>query len=162
MKQFFGIVVIISTLNFKLIGQTDSSKWKLKVNDCKAALGYFYQGEHFMEGGFKIDFTQNNSRNYQNISLIPGGQLTKHDKNVYVNPFVMLRYFKPLNKKVSVIVSASYNYRKILNIASTSITPEFGINLNHIATISYGYNIFIDNKYDWTLPHRIAFRLMLH
>lgn len=149
-------------LNNKLNGQTDSNKWKLKINDCKAALGYFYQGEHFMEGGFKIDFTQDGSKNYQNFSLIPGGQLTKHLKCVYINPFVMVRYFKPLSKKISVVGSVSYNYRKILDVISSSVTPEIGINLNHIATISYGYNMFLDNKYDWTSQHRVAFRLMLH
>jgi hypothetical protein len=125
-------------------------------------MGYFYQGEHFGEAGLKIDFIQNKTKGKQNISLIPGGQFTRHNKISYINPYVMLRYFRPISNKIALVTSVSYNYRQVTNIVSSSVTPEIGINFIHNNTISYGYNIFLDNKYSWTLPHRLAMRIMLH
>lgn len=157
--SFITIIVLLS--NF-LFGQSDSTRWKLKINDCTASLGYFYQGEHFFEAGLKIDYIQYKTKKKQNISLIPGIQYTKHNGIAYANPYIMLRYFKPVSMKIACVFSVSYNYRKILGVTSSALTPEIGININHVATFNYGYNIFPDNKYDWTLPHRFAFRLALH
>lgn len=145
-----------------LFGQSDSTKWKLKINDCVLSLGYFYQGEHLLEAGLKIDYIQNETKKKQNISIIPGIQYTKHSEIAYQNPYVMLRYFKAMNTKIAYVISVSYNHRKILGITSSAITPEVGMNINHINTLSYGYNIFTENSYTWTLPHRVAFRITLH
>lgn len=160
-KVFFILLIIFFKTNL-LFGQSDSTKWSLKINDCIASLGYFYQGEHFFEAGLKIDYTQNKTQQKQNISLIPGIQFTKHNEIAYLNPYVMLRYFKPINMKIACVFSVSYNYRKILGLTSSAVTPEIGININHVATFSYGYNILPDNRYTWTLPHRFAFRLALY
>jgi hypothetical protein len=162
MNKIFFISIMFLLVTKSLLGQSDSTKWTLKINDCITSLGYFYQGEHFFEAGLKIDLIQNKTIQKQNISLLPGIQYTKHSGIAYVNPYVMLRYFKPVSKKIACVFSVSYNYRKILGVTSTSVTPEIGININHVATFSYGYNIFPDNRYTWTLPHRFALRITLH
>lgn len=161
MDKIFAITLALLIPVF-LFGQSDSTKWKLKINDCALSLGYFYQGEHLLEAGLKIDYIQNETKKKQNVSIIPGIQYTKHNEIAYLNPYVMLRYFKPININIAYVFSVSYNYRKILGVTSSAITPEVGININHISTLSYGYNIFPENSYTWTLPHRLAFRLTLH
>jgi hypothetical protein len=156
------LLIILFVSSYATFGQTDTTKWSLKVNRCKLSAGYFYQGEHFGEAGLKIDYIQDKTKKKQNLSIIFGGQITKHDKAWYINPFVTLRYFKPFSYKVSLVTSLSYNYRQVQHIVSSSVTPEIGINLSHNWTITYGYNFFLDNKYSWTLPHRLALRLTLH
>ena len=154
---------------FAQTADTTKSKWKLKLNGCKLALGYFYQGENFGEVGLKIDYIQQNpKRTKQNISFIPGIQYTKHSKASYINPFATLRYYRVLKDdigrndfNIGAVICVSYNYRKILGEMSNTITPEIGINLSGIITLSYGYNIFLDNKYEWVTHSRFSIRLML-
>jgi hypothetical protein len=141
--------------------QADSTRWKFGLNDCKLSIGYLYQEEHVFEAGIKFDYKQGKKWPVKTISVIPGIQYTKNEGIAYINPYVMLRYFHPLNKKIAVAGSTSWNYRKERNITSSAITPEIGIVINSVGNFSYGYNLFIDNKFPGTSPHRLAFRLML-
>ena len=157
----------------KTNAQTDTTKipkkGTVRISNCQGSMGYFYQGEHFFEGGIKIDYVKYKSKLSRNISFITGGQITKHKSAVYINPYVMLRGYIPLTKSsdkytilqnTGLVVSVSYNYRKVLGETSQAITPEIGFNINQTATFSYGYNFFINNKYSWATNNRFALRIM--
>ena len=98
---------------------------------------------------------------FENISLFIGGQLSKHNSVTYLNPFVTLRYLGFTYGSFSPVVSVSYNYRIVGGLMSNTVTPEIGININSILNLKYGYNIFLDNQFNWISNHRLALRLML-
>lgn len=148
--------------NCQVFAQTVSSSWRLKINECLLSNGYIYQKEHVYEVGLKIDYIKENKKNIaENISLIVGGQVARHNKTTYFNPFGTIRYLRPITDRIGSVLAVSYSYRKELGMRSNTFTPEVGININGISTISYGYNIFEDNKVKYLSKHRIAFRLML-
>ena len=143
--------------------QSESSVSKLKLGNVFMSNGYVFQKESLYEGGVKVDLITdiNNYHIKPTFSMIMGGQVSRYNNVTYLNPFGMLRYFKPIRNKFSFVVSISYSYRKILGLVSNTITPEIGLNFNQMVTFGYGYNFFIDNQYDWVSKSRLALRLML-
>lgn len=162
MKQLFLILChIIAVVGYC---QVDSTDWNLRISGCTLSNGYIFQKEHIYEVGVKIDYINDNSkyRISENLSLILGGQVTRHNSSTYLNPFGSLRYLRPFSDRFGGIVSISYSYRKELGLVSNTITPEIGVNINQVTTISYGYNFFLDNKFAWVSKSRLAIRFMLH
>ncbi|WP_157454143.1 hypothetical protein [Crocinitomix catalasitica] len=157
-----SLFILFITLTTHLFTQTDSLNWKLKLNECSASLGYIFQKEHVFEFGIKFDYyNQNKKFNIrQSLSLIAGAQLTSHTKTKYIAPFGTLRYLHPFSDMIGGVITTSYSFRKELGVNSNIITPEIGININQVATFSYGYNFFIDNSNPWLSHHRFALRLM--
>ncbi len=150
-------------LSCSVLAQSDSSNWKLKINDCRLSNGYIYQKEHLYEVGFKVDYINENKRFHtaENISLILGGQITRHNKTTYLNPFGTIRYLGPFSKRIGGVLALSYSYGKELSQRLNTLTPELGININGVATISYGYNVCLDERFEYISKHRMAIRLML-
>ena len=84
------------------------------------------------------------------------------NKVSYISPTIAIRYLKPIKGKYSFATSITYNYQKVRNINSQSISPEIGINHSSGITLSYGYNFFIDNKFNWVNPNKLSFKIMLN
>lgn len=139
----------------------DNTKWKLEWNVGKFSLGFLYHSSSLFQFGIKIDYRKGYTK--ENLAFIPGVQLSKHNGVSYLDPFGMLRFFKPFhdNDILGAVLSVSYSYSKVLGVTSNIITPEAGLNFLNFVTISYGYNVFLDHKYAWVSPNRISITLMM-
>ena len=161
------LITFISILYFNsfTIAQSDSTQWKLGISP-EPYIGYLYQGEHALEFGLKIDYKNTaevaREQYHKNLSLIIGPRFTWHNKVSYISPTIAIRYLKPIKGKYSFATSITYNYQKVRNINSQSISPEIGINHSSGITLSYGYNLFIDNKFNWVNPNKLSFKVMLN
>jgi len=160
MKATLSFLFVPLLFSLQLKAQSTKKVWHFGLNDCRAAIGYLYQGEHVGEAGLKFDLQQTTPKTNRTFSFIPGAQVIRHDKVMYLSPFAMLRYYEPLQKDKAITIAVSYNYRKVQGQICCAITPELGFCFGPL-NLSYGYNFFPNDRFSWTWHHRLAIRTML-
>ncbi|MBL7918979.1 MAG: hypothetical protein JNJ40_01620 [Bacteroidia bacterium] len=126
--------------------------WKFGYTPQHGPSGIVYQNEFLFQIGQRIGF----KKKRELFSICGLIQFQKRTAT-YISPVLLLSYYKPIKKMVGPIISLEYSYRKINNITSNTITPEIGLCFYYFS-LNFGYNIPIDNSFDWTTPYRVTLR----
>lgn len=168
----------------------DSSQWKLRFSPLFLELGLIVEHKLIYELGLKFEYARKKQysgtwrfsklvdahekfRTRENFSLIAGSQyfrtkyiygnilMGNYVVNHYFNPFITLRYYKPINNG-GLLVQGSISRKKIDSEVSKIVTPEVGWTFADLFSLSYGYNFFLDKKFSWEREHRFILRVMLN
>ena len=147
---------------FVLISLVDKSQdlkddkgvpWKFEYHPQHPSQGLVYQNELLYQLGQRFGFRK--KRELLSLCILAQVQVRKV---IYLSPTAVLSYYKPIKKMYGPIFNLEYSYRKINGLTCNTLTPEIGLALPWYYSINVGYNIKIDNSFEWTTPFRITLR----